>query len=164
MTVFLWMLIPALLAIGMHLNCLRHLLAYIPALAVVSVVGASEIIQKKAGKIFLSFLVLIGILQYFEFNYDIGLGLKNRPLCQVKDTIIDNHKPFFCLDHILKCNESKLPISFRENKMMLEHLKSMVRKRHILCLRFHPFACSGLLKQLFCRVKANCQASPRFCR
>lgn len=76
-TIFmLWIIVPVAFWVFIpHRKMIRVFLPYLPALALISAYGIGRIRKKTAKVITVMLMVIIGVVQYYEFSFGIGLDL-----------------------------------------------------------------------------------------
>jgi hypothetical protein len=82
--VITWIVIPNIILLLMpHSKSARYFLTQLPAFAIISAFGLRNIASKFFGKTIILLIIILGIAQYYDFTYGIGLNLKNIRIAKI---------------------------------------------------------------------------------
>jgi len=100
----LWIFVPLIfLTLMPHRKLIRHIIPCLPVIALISGFGVTSIKKKIVKRIIIFLIIFIGLVQYYELSFGMGIGLD-----KLKITIFGRKIPYFYnsyWDHNCSCHK-----------------------------------------------------------
>jgi len=130
----LWIFVPLVfLTFIPHRKLIRHIIPYLPAIALISSFGITSIKKGTVKRVMIFLIIFIGLVQYYEFSFGMGV-----PLDKLKLNIFKKNIPYFYStlsnDNNVSCCKPFKGRIYREVVSYIDKNSNKAMKTHLLIM------------------------------